>query len=1248
MDSSYNYRRTPPRSRSLPPSLHHQLEPTISPHPYAPRGGSTAASLASSGAVPPWRQPPPPSTPPRTRRARSGAQRTPRTTATTAVALQQQYETTRFLSRLLAGVTLQWRQVVEQLNSSGVPLTAEGTVAPLPQPLPSPSSSAVFSSMSPSPADTAMNATQTYLQEGLHFDVQAHAARRERDKRPQQQSRQASLHRRRAGVHADAHPYNRENRNEGLCAPIAGQQLERFKKAEEHESDELAKRAERTTAANWTSLAPSAQWVPYVVGGNSVDNGDDNDDGDDVWHDGRYDGVLYASSNAPHSRRRSTRRSRSRRARYDEEEEEDAASWCDPDDEARLRTAVLHGMARSAAKMVMGMRQVQQVLPASAVAFRSHSASNAQKFEGQHALSPLLGTAPSASPCVAGIHRTRTPPRRHSRRHQRDISLGRRLARTQSKPRADSARQRGSSPSPLSPHWHKRIDAQDEVAKPTHQRSQSAVELRERARQATATTIVYPALPVAQRTWIYQRISDGDGEGTAINTNGHGDGSSTRPSRHRHHRRAASPSKSAATPSLRGVTPITERDVGVSLMSGVAERSHTKNGACGDADERQRRHPVTSPLHAHRQLDRFSGAASTRAVLADEKAAEKIGGTPNRKDERRSIRRPADRLLHQAHLSVVVHAETEARLRIALHHERSLKSMLQAHFHRLWRLRENSGDGDAARTVQKAAKEEELPTRRRGLRSKSTGDTSNGEAAGLPLSSVSVSPLSSSPFTPSSSPVRTAAIHSSSRNVLGANPQSRSASAAASASSLSVKPASRFVSPTHLPAPAAVEGVASAFRRLAGQRASSASASPSIPPPPPQSFLKVYAPAYEAAASPIRHASRSLPPPPSAYTRPLTEPRPVSAKILISPSNEPAARSARQPHQQQRTKDWDISLPPPTEAQEWNGEDAGGTAHEPASTRLQKYVQQGAGLRSSVSPVSLRRGKRRSAEGSVPATPAAMEDDVDSADRGATVALELFPASPLQEASAAEPRTPSPKLRRPPLLSPPPPTATAVSEPPRGVVEVVAVPLLRAHLSAPSKTRPSELEVTINDHDGAVLARATRRRSAGMSGDAMIAESRKQNGRAGDDPSNGKPNPVSVVAKPQVAGSGDEPPRSVTRGSSSDTTNSSNTTVRYTVQSAPAPAPEAASPLLEDEVSHYSSVSSFYSGLPECVPSAETDLHEVTLPANRAARIAANGSADLSPKAAPELEQDHPTTPSGVADNGDVPSPSPPPRSPSS
>ncbi|KPI88659.1 hypothetical protein ABL78_2263 [Leptomonas seymouri] len=1082
---------TPPRRRFLPGSRHHHRKQPTSPHLYASR---RTTSCPHTKRYDDQQQQPPPS-PKWSQLARNKAPVMCDTSAS-ASALHQQYETTRIISHLLAGVIIQWRRVVEQLNDACVPLTAEEVARSEAHPTSALHSSA-FSSISRSHADTTTSPPQTYLHESLHFDVQAHTTWRELEKQRQRSQSRRQTRQQGCDVHLrDAHPY--------LYQPTSVQQLNCYMEAEEEEGDEAAKGAERPQASDWRSLTPSVQWVPYVVCGKSAE---DRDNG--VSQEDRYDGVLYATPNQPN------RRHLSRCMRCDDDDED--AAVVDVDDESRLRMAVLRGMARSADKMGMGMRQVQQVLPAFVAALRRLSPSSLHNSNEQQTLPSVAHSLQSASPRTADTHMASTPTRRRSHQqchHKNDCSSC--LARTQPTKSVGHHRQHAYSPSSQSPHNHKQQRSAGVTTATPHRCSRSLGEPRGSTLHETTKTI-YPAPPVAQRTWIYSRCDDSEGNNSGLHySDKRTFGGSEYPSMQRRHRRERSPIKNTSTPTLHGVTSITERGVGLPALTGAAVVVADGGPRC----------PAVSSLHAHRHPDSRRKTASARAVPQ----------------------------------------EMEARRRV---------------LHRM--------------TPTSAVKESP------------------------PLLSVSVSPASSPASAPGSSPTRAVVNHNGSARDTAGNhlvgpdagmkshsPHSRSSSSAATSNA-------DYVILAHPPSLEDIAGAPTASCGLAGQQASSSLLSLA-------SMLKAASPAPELPISPTQHVPRSSPPPsspeqltPNAVKQPPVGPRFIAVRPLLSPLDERTIHAMKQ----QRAKHWDACFPPPTDVRELHKEDSPHEALGPAATYRQNYVGQGACDSSHVSPVSLRHGMRRSAErvriAAIAATTVAeaVHDSVSAADRGAVVALELFPAKLSQEASRPVLLTPSPKQRDLPLLSPSPahsppssPPSAAAVEPPRAVVEVIPAQSSACH-EASSKNRTSEHQVTINDGHSAELAGAAHSRDEFVRRAAVVVTEqvaeRNRDASSGSDPPAGACH-LGPVSNPQ-------PSHSATHESSSDTSqlhhhssnersggsssNRSDITLLYEVANAP---PSELDLAEVGEGSNYSSVSSFYSKIEECLTEAEADVIEARAP----------------------------------------------------
>lgn len=1277
---------TPPRSQSIPT----HLQPASS-HPYA-SNNSGATSLTNSYDA---RQAASPARPSPWRSSASSAQQRSRSACVTSAdvtftsALQQQYETTRLLSRLFAGVTLQWRQVVEQLNEAGVPLTAENVVKGTPVSFAPPSQPSTNADNNSSNDDNN-SSTRNYLREGLHFDVQALNARRERE-RQHKSLRQERGQRRRTLRHDQTHPYGRraDFGDDAIYKPATEQQLDHYLQAEEDEVEELERQAERaaaatTGAADWSSLTPSAEWVPYVVGKSRADQSDE------TWFADRYDGVLYASPDVflkqqqQQDRYRSAWSSRTRCTLCDDE----TKMTIDLDDEARLRTAVLHGMARSAEKMVMGMRQVQQILPASAAALRARTPSRAATPQQQRTLTPHAPSAYSVV-CPEGmteVEDKRTPTRRHWRHGKDELSQ---LARTQPAKSAEVPLQRrrqphqhAASPLPrsplnLSPPPPQQQQPSQLASPKSHlRRSLGAGDTAEVAHYKTAKTI-YPALPAAQRTWIYPRLDD-----SANNNNKSGSGnnesskvSSTRHKsllheRHDHRdqhghqntpppsetRRAQSTSKSTTcTLALHGVTPIAESSsVGVSITTDVHERSREKRVAAAAAaavnDTLERRRCRASPpqLQVQRQLDwrkYSSGQQAAQTARGEAKGSFwSEDGSSSRHGERGGRRGskelpliPMGRALsevQQAHLSALVHAETEARLRIAVYHESSMNSVLQAHYHQLWSLR-NGGGGDTAYTSKTAAEKEEreCTTQNEGGAAPSSDaaappvGTTSATAATLSMPAVSVSPLTSPPASPQSAPVGADVnVNNMCRDEIRTEPEDVATAADNPLCSPAAEPTpvtaasdpaqslaatqsdSDSVFSVHSPDIDEIELSGPPSRSASGQHGA-----PASPSPPPSTSSKRTSPLYELPASPMQQVARSPspPPPPEERTPPppkqSTDPaiaaaaaarislRPAVARVLMSPLDERASQARKRCAHQ-----WDIRIPPgdALEPKETNSANSstflaaaettgtvGTTAHDHAWASVQKYVQHGGSSAlcpSAVSPVVPRSGGRRVAEWFPTLTKSATstvppgEPHVAAAEnehRGGVVALELFPPKSLPKESPSPQRERQKQL---PLLSPLP----------------VIPPLL------PTFSAAKTAKECTNEHELSLYNRGEEREPGheNVIDQSVHSKERGHNAAAAAAaaalPASASKSTRSDNSALSAEGSSYAAHRSSSHSSSS-CSNSNTSQLNTRTSSSIRYEAENASPLAPDvedveEVTNYSSISSFCNSLPECLAVVET------------------------------------------------------------
>lgn len=409
-------------------------------------------------------------------------------------------------------------------------------------------------------------------------------------------------------------------------------------------------------------------------------------------------------------------------------------------------------------------------------------------------------------------------------------------------------------------------------------------------------------------------------------------------------------------------------------------------------------------------------------------------------------------------------------------------------------------------------------------------------------------------------------------------------------------------------------------------------------------------------------------------------------KVLLSPLNEQVCRS-----EQQTVKKWSICLPPNDTVERSEKRRAC------TSTLPHKYMGQSAGGSVSVVSTSSRcHGKRLSAEtidatatdadSMSPTEAAALTEHLSAGDRGAVVALELFPANSTR--TAARPAS---------LLSPSPVCESASASesplplPPSSATEKeVEVPAHQAaRLPNTAKDCVTEHEVATHEHYDALLDRAARCRAAirrarraEMLGDSSTHSHRgfrdDVTDKAEHEPSPTAPPPpeAAVIAvnenhpSSQLNSAGQdaestsrvrsEEDSAVTvrntkpspivssadnhSNNNSSSSSSSDSSIRYDIESASPPAPEAAE---VDAGTDYSSVSSFYSSIPECLTTSETNAMGASPPAepkSTAAVEVVNPEPPLSTEVAGNPEQTALSEPFGPA--REEPVLSPPPRLP--
>ncbi|CBZ24772.1 hypothetical protein, unknown function [Leishmania mexicana MHOM/GT/2001/U1103] len=571
--------------------------------------------------------------------ARSGGRAASSASAgATASALHQQFETTRFLARLLAGLTLQWREVVADLAEPQVPFStteavAEAASAAAVAPQPGERTHIdrrhhhrrrSFSPLKPrcscrSSSAVAKVASKSYRAEELRFGVQAGEAERARLRCREQ---------RRAPSASFSGPCEGPSRH---CA--SGTDASTLKSRLDG-GDQKGGGASRTdaglcsAATNWHCLTPAIQWIPYLLK-------DDTNTGD--RHNLGESGLLYAPLHRP-------RQHRNARVEQDPRDGEGIYVRSDMWADAQLRRAVLEGAARSVEVSILGMRQVREVLSATAVATASNNGTNR-----------------------SSRHR---PRRGGGRSSSRTGPLSTRSDSVSSAASAEanqaSAHQRGSTR--CSGHG---LGHNEGVAPPSILFTSVASPSRSQRRSpsagdtlfATAATpaasgsgLVYPAPPASERVYIYPRV---DRNATVLS-----------PLRHRPYSATTADASAAAPPSRwnrKLEWRATEATVPVGVKPGVAPV--TESAASMDA---------FSPLS-----DPSSAPASPAQPMAPQTASPTTRPRLPPSTLPSSVAAATVRSTSQVRWTALAHEEGEARLRIVMAHGCRLMCILRDHYERL-------------------------------------------------------------------------------------------------------------------------------------------------------------------------------------------------------------------------------------------------------------------------------------------------------------------------------------------------------------------------------------------------------------------------------------------------------------------------------------------------------------------------------------------------------------------------------------
>ncbi|GET86934.1 hypothetical protein, unknown function [Leishmania tarentolae] len=408
-----------------------------------------------------------------------------------ASALRQQCETTRLLARLLAGLTLQWREVMVDLTKAHVPFSISDAAAAAASRLGerrhierchdhrcrSTSPSQPRSSCRPSSAVENVE-SKSYLTKARRFRAQAHevAPTRLRDS---DQRRTPSASRR------------------NLCAGHSFHCT----------SDALRTDAKvYSTATSWHCLTPSVQWIPYVLHENSAECHD--------THTRARGGlcessVLHTSSPSP---------SRFSSAKVERDAKGGGGVYIGRGvrTDSQLRRTVLEEAARSAEVIILGMRQVREVLTPKAVATVSRNDPDGRSRHRSRRGSPCKSTwaDPSSTPSDSLSSATSAEANQISAYHHHHKSNETHTQQYSDKTPLDEARR-------SSTRCRGHALGHNEGVEPpsiffssaaTPSRSQCLSQSAGDSPFATAATsaastrvLVYPAPPASDRVYIYPR-----------------------------------------------------------------------------------------------------------------------------------------------------------------------------------------------------------------------------------------------------------------------------------------------------------------------------------------------------------------------------------------------------------------------------------------------------------------------------------------------------------------------------------------------------------------------------------------------------------------------------------------------------------------------------------------------------------------------------------------------------------------------
>ncbi|KAG5505279.1 hypothetical protein JIQ42_07486 [Leishmania sp. Namibia] len=634
------------------------------------------------------------------RQARRGGRAASSVSADVAAsALHEQCETTRLLARLLAGITLQWRQVMVDLAEAQVPHgVSDATAAVVGDAKLSDRTHTRHRhdrrrSRSPSQrchsrlAHSAAAASASYLTEELRFDVQAREA--ERARRSSRCRAPSASSPSRGAVH----PYNYAG---GASASTLKSCLDETKQEDGGASHTDARFC--SAAASWDRLTPAIQWVPLLLYGGATVDGDTGTDSRRGWCER---GVLSASL---HPRKSCGHASEG----DDETGDEGGYLGSGAPSDAQLRRTVLQGAARSAEVIILGMRQVREVLSAMALvnAVRgddAHGNTRHRSHRGRHRslekcgrVSTRSGSASSdagAEWARASTHRSRHHSQRtaQEKRKKQECSVtapldGARHSSTDHSRHRLHDKERGES-SPISvtcatPPSRSQPRSLHAADSPSVEGAASPA--------AAAGVLVYPAPPPSERVHIYSRAHKGDeGGGHSVADRGSATvapGAAVSPLRYRRNLVTATVGSSAA-PQSHVRRKLDWRATHVAPPAG-------SNPAAVPADE-----PAASAEALVSSINKSSTPASL-ARLAELHTVSSTARSQLPPACRSSSTAAAAALgTSEAYRTVLVHEEGEARMRIVMTHDCHLVSILRGHYERLRELERGGMQQSLASTI---------------------------------------------------------------------------------------------------------------------------------------------------------------------------------------------------------------------------------------------------------------------------------------------------------------------------------------------------------------------------------------------------------------------------------------------------------------------------------------------------------------------------------------------------------------------